>query len=1183
MKCNIIWEDIPCKDKENERVWQVCFSPNGEQIIVACSNKLLVYNTADPSQVSTLKGHKGIVKCVTYAKDGKHFASGSDDKNIIIWTTKLEGIRKFTLSDAALCISYSPIFHILLACCQSEFALVSSEHKILAKEKSDISINCCTWTNDGQFFALGLQNGIISIRNNSGVEKIKIDRSSFGSIWNLKWCPDKDVGDVLAVTDWSQKLSLYSLNGQQLGKDRQLDFDPCTLCWYDKGKYLIIGGSKKEANLYSNEGLFLGKIAEKLGWVWSVDVYPEKAFVAVGSQDGSVSLHSISFISVHNCHHIMYAHRSSMTEVTILNCNNEEKALLKCKDLVRKVSVYKNMLAVQLSDKIVIYETDPGIMNYKIRARFNKKVDCQSLIVLSNNILFGQDRVIQCYSFEGYMVRDWTLESFPRCIKVTGGPPGREGVIFGCKNGQIVQLFIDNAFPVLLLSINISMQFVDINNSHDKIAIVEENGTCLVYSLKNSELLYQELNATTVVWNTCHEEMIGFAGLEFLAIKASTFPVHQQKQQGYVIAFEGPHIYCLEGHKVNKISVPNSAMMYQYLEKKLFKEAYSVASMGVTSNDWDTLGKEALEGLDFEIAKKSFAKTTNIIYLDLMLDIEDRMKRGEANKKVFFGDILALEGRYIEAANVYKSCGHSTKSVNMFTDLRMFDKAKEYLSSDDPTDKRMLMAMQADWVSNLNNPESAAQMYIDAGEYAKAIDIIGENGWAEKLIQLTRKLDKGDRESLIKSAYFLQRLQQYAYAEEILIRLGDEKALAQLQVQAQFWDKAFETAKKYPDLMRDVYLPYACHLAENDKFEEAQKAFYMAGVKNEALKVLRQLIENAVNEKRFTDASFYYWKLSMQYLQLAQTEEEKTEEYLKKFNDLQSKADIYYAYHTIHRYMVQPFSPNSEESLFYISRFLCHSLLHNIPDGVSKFDVLYTLGKLSKSLGALKLGRTVCEMLHNLNPPPRYRDFVDNATLSMRAKPYRDSEDLMLICYYCSSSIPLFNTKGNVCVNCQQPIIFSFITFETLPLVEFFIEENIDYSEALSLLDYQPPSKQLEPHEIKKVNSQSLKLDHKENKDDEEESVDIFSAKKISFEQGGNEYRPIVANKAALKAINRTEVLICDWPKPIGPRFFKIMMEDIPIIKCDSCFKFFHRDDYELLFLQTNKCPFCRKDTIEEL
>lgn len=47
-----------------------------------------------------------------------------------------------------------------------------------------------------------------------------------------------------------------------------------------------------------------------------------------------------------------------------------------------------------------------------------------------------------------------------------------------------------------------------------------------------------------------------------------------------------------------------SAPMYQYLDRKMFKEAYQIACLGVTDTDWRELAMEALEGLEFETAKK---------------------------------------------------------------------------------------------------------------------------------------------------------------------------------------------------------------------------------------------------------------------------------------------------------------------------------------------------------------------------------------------------------------------------------------------------------------------------------------------------------------------------------------------------------------------------------------------------
>lgn len=66
------------------------------QLIVAAGDKVLVYEPSEGSLIQSLKGHKDIVYCVTYARDGKKFASGGADKSVIVWTHNLEGLLKYS-------------------------------------------------------------------------------------------------------------------------------------------------------------------------------------------------------------------------------------------------------------------------------------------------------------------------------------------------------------------------------------------------------------------------------------------------------------------------------------------------------------------------------------------------------------------------------------------------------------------------------------------------------------------------------------------------------------------------------------------------------------------------------------------------------------------------------------------------------------------------------------------------------------------------------------------------------------------------------------------------------------------------------------------------------------------------------------------------------------------------------
>ncbi|XP_007060007.2 intraflagellar transport protein 122 homolog isoform X4 [Chelonia mydas] len=1177
MRAALTW-----RDKAEQCVYDLAFKPDGTQLIIAAGNRLLVYDTSDGTLIQPLKGHKDTVYCVAYAKDGKRFASGSADKSVIIWTSKLEGILKYTHNDSIQCVSYNPVTHQLASCSSSDFGLWSPEQKSVSKHKSSSKITCCSWTNDGQYLALGMFNGVVSIRNKNGEEKVKIERpgGSLSPVWSICWNPSRDEhNDILAVADWGQRLSFFQLSGKQIGKDRVLNFDPCCISYFSKGEYILMGGSDKQVSLYTKDGVRLGTIGDQSSWVWTCKVKPDSNYVAIGCQDGTISFYQLIFSTVHGLYKDRYAYRDSMTDVIVQHLITEQKVRIKCRELVKKIAIYKNRLAIQLPDKILIYELysdDSSDMHYRVKEKIAKKFECNLLVVCSDHIILCQEKRLQCLSFNGVKEREWLMESLIRYIKVIGGPSGREGLLVGLKNGQILKIFVDNLFAIVLLKQSTAVRCLDMSASRNKLAVVDENDTCLVYDIHTKELLFQEPNANSVAWNTQCEDMLCFSGGGYLNIKASNFPVHQQKLQGFVVGYNGSKIFCLHVFSMSAVEVPQSAPMYQYLERKMFKEAYQIACLGVTDTDWKELAMEALEGLEFETAKKAFTRVRDLRYLELISSIEERKKRGESNNELFLADVYAYQGKFHEAAKLYRKSGHESLALDMYTDLRMFDYAKDFLGSGDPKDTKMLITKQADWAKNINEPKAAVEMYISAGEHMKAIEISGDHGWVDMLIDIARKLDKAEREPLSKCAYYFKRLDNHGYAAETYMKIGDLKALVHLHVETQRWEEAFALSEKHPEFKDDVYVPYAQWLAENDRFEEAQKAFHKAGRQSEAVKVLEQLTHNAVVESRFNDAAYYYWMLSMQCLDIAQENEQQKTEMLQKFHHFQHLAELYHVYHSIHRYTEEPFSFHLPETLFNISRFLLHSLTKETPLGISKVNTLFALAKQSKALGAYKLARHAYDKLQGLQIPARFQKSIELGSLTIRSKPFHDSEELVPLCYRCSTNNPLLNNLGNVCINCRQPFVFSASSYEVLHLVEFYLEEGITDEEAVALIDLEAPrlnKREDKWEEMASDGAQRLRFD--DNTDIIEED-DPFTAK-LSFEQGGSEFVPVIVNRAVLRSMSRRDVLIKRWPKPLQWQYFRSLLPDASITMCPTCFQMFHSEDYELLVLQHNCCPYCRR------
>ena len=80
---------------------------------------------------------------------------------------------------------------------------------------------------------------------------------------------------------------------------------------------------------------------------------------------------------------------------------------IKCRDYVKKIAVYKDRLAVQLPDRVIVYElnTDDAFdMHYRVSHKIQKKLTCNLLVVTTRNVILCQEKNLQLYGFNGAKV-----------------------------------------------------------------------------------------------------------------------------------------------------------------------------------------------------------------------------------------------------------------------------------------------------------------------------------------------------------------------------------------------------------------------------------------------------------------------------------------------------------------------------------------------------------------------------------------------------------------------------------------------------------------------------------------------------------------------------------------------------------------------------------------------------------
>ncbi|KAJ3110764.1 hypothetical protein HDU96_006285 [Phlyctochytrium bullatum] len=844
----------------------------------------------------------------------------------------------------------------------------------------------------------------------------------------------------------------------------------------------LIAAAGAEVLVYDvAEGDLIQSLKAHKDIVYAVDFSADGTRFASGGADKQVIIWNSKMEGI-----LKYAYRENMTDVVIQHLSTDQRARIKCRDYVKKIAVFKDRLAVQLPDRVIIYELfhdDATDMHYRIKEKLQKKLECNLLVVTSQHIILCLEKKLQMYHFNGEKEREWNLEALIRYIKVTGGPRGREGLLVGLKNGLIFQIFLDNPFPIPLIKQQTSVRCLDLSLSRSKLAVVDEHNTCLVYDLKTKELLFQEPNANSVAWNTELEDMLCYSGNGVLNIKAGNFPSHQQKMQGFVVGFKGSKIFCLHIYAMTTVDVPQSASLERYLEKRDFDNAYNVACLGVTEGDWRRLATESLEGLNFNVAVKAFSRLRDLKFIDLIATIERLKAEGKVDMDFFLGLILAYGGKYHEAAKVFRRCGNQQKAIEMYTDLNMWEYATQ-IAEETNGDRALILKRKAQTQADRNDLLSAAATYIEVGDYLQAINLLGPLGSSamDKLIELARKLNKSDSKALSRCVYFFRKNNCNNYAAECLVKLGNIAHLLNLYVELQQWDEAFRIIETHPKFAQQIYLPYANWLAMNDRYMEAQINFRKAGRLDEAIRVLEQLAGNAVLETRFEDAAYLYW-----------------------------------------------------------------------------------------------LARVSAEKAASLVYKPLWEN-IDIAALTSRSHPNTDKEELLPMCYACSTLNPLTNAKGDACSTCLEPFVRSFYSFEILPLIEFTPAEGLGEDEVMVLIKT--------PVDDKSERVEKAKAARKGGKPGWEASaLDIEFEKQItgSSRCHNGTFQPVRADRSMLLAMNPTQVFVREYgKKALKKQYFWSLSPEVSIVMCPHCKHFFLEEEWNYQYFQKGACHFCRQSSARD-